>query len=139
MSTSKQIVDVIYSVIAENNLSRALPVLDEHIALYISEGVPFGGVYQGRSGFLTMMSNLYSVWDRLRLSPLTYFIPEMGLLASTLVITGRMEGYSSKSDELTVLPFLHHWTLADEKITELRAFHWDIDPLLHQHQFGKKG
>lgn len=136
MSTSKQIVDLIYSMVTENNLSRALPVLDEHIALYISENVPFGGVYHGRSGFLTMISKLYSVWDQLQLSSLTYFIPEMGLQESTVVITGRIEGYPLKSNELTALPFLHHWTLADEKITELRAFHWDVDPLLHQLQFG---
>ena len=130
MGTSKQIVDVFYSVITDNNLSRALPVLDEHIILHILGNVPFGGEYEGRSGFLNMMSNLYDLWESLRLGSLTYFIPENNPAPNTVMTAGNLEGYLHIGDELIVLPFIHHWTLANEKITELKAFHWDVNPLL---------
>lgn len=124
MSTSKQLVEVIYSIVTDNNLSRALPVLDEHIVIHISRDVSFGGEYQGRSGFLAMMSNLYNLWERVRLDSLTYYIPENNLTPTTIITTGNLEGGLLISDELTVLPFIHHWTVENEKITELRAFHW---------------
>ena len=134
MADPKQIIRDVYSVFADNNLSRILPVLDEKIVLYISGYGPTDRAYQGRSGFLTMMSELYTICENLRVNSLVYFIPDDEQQQESIVTTGCFEGILIIDNELATLPFVHTWKVKAEKVVELRAFYWDFTKLLYRLQ-----
>jgi hypothetical protein len=138
MAYPKQIIRDVYSVFADNNLSRILPVLDEKIVLYISGYGPTGREYQGRSGFLTMMSELYTICENLRVDSLVYFTPDDDQQQELIITTGFFEGILIIDNELATLPFVHTWQVKAEKVVELRAFYWDFAKLLYRLQPGVK-
>ncbi|UFH56294.1 nuclear transport factor 2 family protein [Spirosoma sp. KNUC1025] len=130
MATTKQIIDLVYSTITDSNLSRVLPVLDEQIVLHIPDNVPFGGEYHGRGGFLALMSNVYKLYESIQLSSLIFFAPDdASLLEKSIVVTGKLEGKLHISDEPITVSFIHYWLLSQEKVVELRVFHWDTERL----------
>jgi hypothetical protein len=133
MTDPKQIVENVYTVFADNNLSRILPVLDENITLYVLGYGPTGLEYQGRSGFLSMMSELYTICENLRVHSLVYFTPDDDQQES-IVTTGFFEGILLIDNEPAVLPFVHSWQVKAEKVVELRAFYWDSAKLLYRLQ-----
>ena len=139
MATSKQIIDVVYSLFTDNNLSRVLPVLDEQVVLYIPEHLPFGGEYHGRSGFLGLMSAVYTLWDSLSVTSPVYFLHESDSSADAIIVTGTFEGMLHNDNEPIALPFIHYWLLKDQKVIGLRAFYWDSAALLDRLQSKKKG
>jgi|GEM_PF-2458801 len=134
MANPKQIIEAVYSVFADNNLSRILPVLDEKIVLYISESGSTGHEYQGRSGFLTMMSELYAICENLRIHSLVFFTPDDEQQPGAIVTTGFFEGILLLDNEIAILPFVHSWQVKAEKVVELRAFYWDSANLFHRLQ-----
>ena len=135
MADPKQIIKDVYSVFEDNNLSRILPVLDEKIALYISGYGSAAREYQGRSGFLTMMSELYTICENLRIHSLVYFISD-DKQQESIITTGFFEGILFIDNELAVLPFVHLWQVKAGKVVELKAFYWDFAKLLHRLQLG---
>ncbi|SFC02257.1 nuclear transport factor 2 family protein [Spirosoma endophyticum] len=132
MAIPKQIIEVVYGVFADNNLSRILPVLDEKIVLYISEYGPAGSEYHGRSGFLNMMSGLYTICENLSVNSLVYFTADNDHPQDAIVTTGFFEGKLLIDNEVAILPFIHYWQLKDDRVVELRAFNWDSTKLLHR-------
>ena len=139
MPTAKTIIELIYGVVADNNLSRILPVLDEHIVLYIAGYGPRTGEYHGRSGFLTMMAGVYQLCENLSVNSLAYFIPEKDRSPEAIIATGVFEGILLADNKSAVLPFLHYWQLKDEKVVELRAFNWASAELISRIRQEKKG
>lgn len=139
MATPKHIIEVVYGVFSDNNLSRILPVLDEKIVLYLSEYGPAGSEYHGRSGFLTMMSSLYTICENLSINSLVYFIPENEHQQNAIVTTGFFEGKLLVDNEFAVLPFVHYWQVEDDRLVELRAFTWDSANLLSRIRQEKDG
>ncbi|GAB4041524.1 nuclear transport factor 2 family protein [Spirosoma jeollabukense] len=139
MAIPKHLIDVVYSVFSDNNLSRILPVLDEKIVLYISENGPTGSEYHGRSGFLTMMSRLYTVCENLSVNSLVYFLPENDAQQNAIITTGFFEGKLLADNEPAVVPFIHCWQIKDDRVIELRAFSWDSAKLLNRLQQANKG
>ncbi|KAA6438523.1 hypothetical protein FEM33_17715 [Dyadobacter flavalbus] len=133
MADPKQIVENVYSVFTDNNLSRILPLLDEKIAIYIVGHGPTDREYQGRSGFLTMMSQLYTICENLRVHSLIYFTPEDDQQDS-IITTGLFEGILRIDNEPSVLPFVHSWQIKAEKVVELRVFYWNSAKLLYRLQ-----
>ncbi|RYC71797.1 nuclear transport factor 2 family protein [Spirosoma sordidisoli] len=129
MPTSRQLIEVVYSVATDSNLSRILPILDEDIVLYMPDYMSIGGEYHGRRGFLTLMSRVYKRWERIELSALVFFIPDHDPLSNAVVTTGLFSGTLLPDSEPVSLPFLHYWQLKDEKIIALRAFSWHSAPL----------
>ncbi|MBD2757254.1 nuclear transport factor 2 family protein [Spirosoma validum] len=134
MANPKPIIEVVYGVFADNNLSRILPVLDEKIVLYSSEYGPAGLEYHGRSGFITMMSRLYAICENLSVNSLVYYSPDDDQLQDTIITTGFFKGKLLIDNELAVLPFVHYWQLKDNRVLRLRAFSWDSAKLLNRLQ-----
>lgn len=139
MAIPRQLIEVVYGVFSDNNLSRILPVLDEKIVLYISENGPAGAEYHGRSGFLAMMSSLYKICENLSVNSLVYFIPDNEHQQNAIVTTGFFEGKLLVDNELAVLPFVHYWQVKDDRVAELRAFSWDAANLLNRLQHAHRG
>ncbi|GAB3800045.1 hypothetical protein GCM10028819_24570 [Spirosoma humi] len=140
MANPKPIIEVVYGVFADYNLSRILPVLDEKIVLYNSEYGPGGREYYGRSGFLTMMSDLYAICENPSVNSLVYFTPDNDQWPpDTIVTTGFFEGTLLIDNELASLPFVHYWQIKKERIVELRTFSWNSAKLLNRLQRTTKG
>ncbi|MVM41811.1 hypothetical protein GO730_35960 [Spirosoma sp. HMF3257] len=139
MANPKQIIEVVYSVFADNNLSRILPLLDEEIVLYSSDYGPTGSEYHGRSGFLTLMSRLYTICENLSVQSLIYFTPDDDQHQDLIMTTGFFEGKLMVDNELAIMPFVHAWKVKAERVVELRAFYWDSAKLLNRIQQGNNG
>lgn len=138
MFTSRSIIDIVYGVFADNNLSRILPVLDEKIVFRISEYGPADGEYHGRSGFLTMMSSIYKRCENLSVNSLVYFMPDSDQPQDVLITTGVFAGKLLIDNEPVVLPFLHYWQVKNDKVVELRAFNWNSTNLFDRLQQDEK-
>lgn len=138
MATSRDIIDVVYGVITDSNISRILPMLDEQLVVYISGDMPFGGEYMGRSGFLTLMSKVYKVWENVSIRSLVYYMPDGQPSPYSLVATGSIEGKLIATNELSVVPFIHYWEVNDDRIRVLRAFNWNTSVLFDRLQQEKK-
>ncbi|QMW04863.1 nuclear transport factor 2 family protein [Spirosoma foliorum] len=139
MANPKQLIDIAYSVFADNNLSRILPVLDEKIVLYIAQYGPTGREYQGRSGFLAMMSELYTICEDLRVHSLIDFTPDDDQHPDSIITTGFFEGKLLIDNEPFSLPFVHTWYVKADRVVELRAFYWDSAQLFYRIQQGVNG
>ena len=139
MATPKHIIEVVYGVFADNNLSRILPVLDEKIVLYTAEYGPDGREYHGRSGFLTMMSRLYKICENISVKSLVYFMSDTDHPPDTIITSGFFEGKLLIDNELAILPFIHYWQVKDDRIVELRAFNWNSAELRNRLQQANKG
>ncbi len=139
MAIPKQLIEVVYGIFSDNNLSRILPVLDEKIVLYISENGPAGSEYHGRSGFLAIMSSLYKICENLSVNSLVYFLPENDARQNAVITTGYFEGKLLADNESAVLPFIHYWQIKDNRVVELRTFSWDSASLLNRLQHAHKG
>ncbi|QDK81895.1 nuclear transport factor 2 family protein [Spirosoma sp. KCTC 42546] len=139
MAIPRHLIEVVYGVFSDNNLSRILPVLDEKIVLYIAENGPAGNEYHGRSGFLTMMSSLYTICENLSVHSLVYFMPENDPQQNAVITTGFFEGKLLADNEPAVVPFVHCWQIKDDRVVELRAFSWDSAKLLNRLQQANRG
>jgi hypothetical protein len=131
MASSTHTVQLIYTMLAEGNLSRILPLLDEHMAIHLPERTVFGGVYHGRNGFLALMSNVFQVTDSLSWGPLTHFTPAADAPddapEDAVVTTGTVAITLPGKAAAGIFPFCHYWLLQNEKVIVFRAFQWDTD------------
>jgi hypothetical protein len=130
MASSTQLIQLIYAMLAEGNLSQTLPLMDEQVSIQISESLDCGEVYHGRSGFFYLLSSVYESADTLVWEPLTYFTPAGDSPDEAIVAVGALRSTLAGKEAAFVRPFMHHWLLQNEKVTGLRAFHPDANMVL---------
>jgi ketosteroid isomerase-like protein len=129
MSTSKQIIEGIYHRIQENNLSKVLPLLDEHVQIHVPESLPFGGIYHGRAGYIKLFSAITETWASLRTDSIEYYTRD-GAPEEVVVATGELMAQLQRNNAPYAMPFMNHWRLKGGKVVELTVFYWDTAMLL---------
>ncbi|MFD1142395.1 nuclear transport factor 2 family protein [Larkinella insperata] len=129
MASSKHLIEEIYDHIARGNLSKVLPVLDEHIRVYVPESLPFGGAYLGRDGYVSMLSKAMQTWQTPIVRPQHYYLPE-NASDDLLIVSGEFEVTLPGAEATSVFPFVDQWRVRDRTIVELRIFYWDTARLL---------
>ncbi|GAB3879180.1 hypothetical protein GCM10028824_42210 [Hymenobacter segetis] len=129
MPNSKQIIEGIYRHIQENNLSKVLPLLDEHVQIHVPESLPFGGIYHGRAGYISLFSAITQTWASLQTESIQYYtrndVPD-----DVVVATGELRAQLQRNNAPYAMPFMNHWHLKDGKVIELTVFYWDTALLL---------
>lgn len=129
MERNKQIVQELYENMSAGNLSKVLPVLDEHLKIRVPKLLPFGGEFLGREGFIAMVSKISQTWEYLKLKYLHYYLPE-GNNEEQLLVQGKMEGKAFKADAPYTFQFINQWRLKDHRIIEHSVFFDDTIELL---------
>ena len=129
MSNNKQIIEGLYQNMSERNLSKVLPVLDEHLKIWVPESLPFGGEFLGRAGFIAMVSKLNQIWENLQIIYLHYYLPEE-INADQILVQGKMEGKAFQADESYTFHFINQWRLKENRIIEHSVFFEDTFELL---------
>ena len=129
MSNNKQIIEGLYQNMSEHNLSKVLPVLDEHIKVWLPESLPFGGEFLGREGFISMVAKINQVWEKLRIIYLHYYLPEASD-GDQILVHGKMEGKAFQADGPYTFHFINQWQLKNNRIIGHRVFFDDTLTLL---------
>lgn len=129
MKNNKQIIEGLYQNMSERNISKVLPVLDEHLKIWVPKSLPFGGEFLGREGFIAMVSKLNHIWENLKISYLHYYLPEE-INADQILVQGKMEGKAFQADESYTFHFINQWRLKENRIIEHSVFFEDTSALL---------
>ncbi|MGI4870882.1 MAG: nuclear transport factor 2 family protein [Janthinobacterium lividum] len=129
MPSSKQIIEGIYNLIRQNNLSKVLPLLDEHVQIHVPESLPFGGIYHGRAGYISLFSAITQTWASLSTESIQYYTRD-GAPEEVVVATGELTAQLQRNNAPYAMPFMNHWRLHDGKVTALTVFYWDTAMLL---------
>lgn len=130
MTSSKHLIEGIYDHLAKGNVSKVLPVLDEHIRVYIPESLPFGGTFYGRAGYVSMLSKAMQTWQTMVIRPQCYFMPE-DASDETLIVTGEFEAVLPETAAHCSFQIINQWRVRNRHVIELRLFCWDTAQLLH--------
>jgi ketosteroid isomerase-like protein len=125
MPLSVQAVQALYADFAQGNLSKIIAVLNEHTSIHVPDSLPHGGVYQGRDGFIALMTAANATWATLRVIPDTAVGSD-----EEVVMTGVLTGKASAAAEGIRLPFIHLWKMPAGVITEIWLYSWDTAALL---------
>ncbi|QHV99376.1 nuclear transport factor 2 family protein [Spirosoma endbachense] len=129
MASPKQVVEKIYEDISRSNLSSVLPILDEHITIYMASSLPDGGEFHGRDGFMSMIARRFQLWERFEKTSFQYFLSESES-DNGVVVTGNLTGKLLTVSESIIMPFVDQWRLRDGKVIEYRVFYWDAIRLM---------
>ncbi len=129
MMNNKQIIEGLYQNMFERNISKVLPVLDEHIKIWVPKSLPFGGEFLGREGFIAMVSKLNQIWEDLKVLYLHYYLPETTGTDHVLV-HGKLEGKVFQAEESYTFHFISQWLLKENRIIEHSVFFEDTSELL---------
>jgi ketosteroid isomerase-like protein len=125
MPLSVQTVQALYADFAQGNLSKILAVLNAHTLIHVPGTLPYGGVYQGRDGFIALMTAANATWTSLRLIPATAVGTE-----EEVVMSGVFTGQAAAAAGAIRLPFVHQWKMPAGVITEIWLYSWDTAALL---------
>ena len=126
MPLSVQTVQALYVDFAQGNLSKILAVIDEHTTLHTAVSLPYGGVYQGRDGFIALMTAANDTWASLQMIPGTAIGSD-----EEMVMTGEFVGKAPTAAGPIRLPFVHLWKMPAGVVTEIWLYSWDTAALLN--------
>ena len=129
MANNRQLIQELYQDLIDRNISKVLPVLDEHIQIKLPESLPFGGTFQGREGFIAFVTKMSQVWESLHIKRLDYYMPE-DALEDTLIVLGEVEGKGEQKESVYTSRFVNYWQFENKRITSLHIFLWDTVGLL---------
>ncbi|NUB45826.1 nuclear transport factor 2 family protein [Fertoebacter nigrum] len=107
-----------FSVIAET--------LDADCVLHQPASLPYGGEWRGPEGFRAWMEAFGRVWSHLEVRDPQFFPsgPDVILSRSHVFATARATG------KLIDWPLLQFFRIRNDRIAELRPFHWDTATML---------
>lgn len=130
MKSPIQVVSTIYEAFRESNMSKGLLYIDQDFFVNIPEFLPFGGLYQGRHGFISMLRGVFRFWYQVELVSVIYFIPDERSEKDAhefIVAQGDMKGIAHKGKKTAKISFLHYWHIKNEKAISLRSSFWSDD------------
>ncbi|RJG03161.1 nuclear transport factor 2 family protein [Noviherbaspirillum sedimenti] len=112
-----------FAVAAMSNDRVALEsLLHPEFTIHEAENLPYGGVYRGVDGWLTLFGRVNSTWADLAIEPLLLIGEANGdEFGWQMKMRGRSVA-TGKQFETTVF---EHWSFRDGKISEVRPYYWD--------------
>lgn len=125
MALTAQTVQTLYADLSQGNLSRILSIIDSNTVIYKPDSLPYGGVYKGRDGLISLMTAVNQTWASMQVIPASVIASE-----KEIVVTGECIGKTRKTAKEVSIPFVHLWKLLPGLVTEIRLFYWDTAHML---------
>lgn len=125
MPLSVQSVQALYADFAQGNLSAIFAVLSPNTKIYKPDSLPHGGVYQGRDGFISLMTSMNNTWDSIQIVPESFLASDEGIVA-----TGECIGKKSNRADTIRFPFVHFWKIQLGVVVEIWLYYWDTAAII---------
>ena len=125
MSLTAQTVQTLYTDISQGNLSRILSVIDQNTVIYKPDSLPYGGVYKGRDGLISLMTAVNQTWASMQVIPTSVINSDR-----EIVITGQCIGKAWTTAKEIRFPFVHLWKLLPDLVTEIWLYYWDTAQII---------
>jgi uncharacterized protein len=114
--------ELFYQGLVVGNLAPAEALFDfDRLVMKEPPGLPYGGTYHGKKGFLDGIAAINAVWKRVRFSDLQYCVGsgDIAMVHFTMSAISRATG-----QELS-MPVCEVWRFRDGRATEVSPFYWD--------------
>lgn len=108
-----------YAAFERGDLDAVLADLDPEIEWHQAQGLPHGGLYRGRD---EVRRNVFEPLDAEWWSEFSALPDEILDAGDELVVLGRYRGTAKGTGKRLDVPFVHVWTLRDERATRFRQF-----------------
>jgi uncharacterized protein len=108
-----------YEAFERGDLDAVLADLDPEIEWHQAQGLPHGGLYRGRD---EVRRNVFEPLDAEWWSEFSALPDEILYAGDELVVLGRYRGTAKGTGKRLDVPFVHVWTLRDERATRFRQF-----------------
>jgi uncharacterized protein len=108
-----------YEAFERGDLDAVLADLDPEIEWHQAQGLPHGGLYRGRD---EVRRNVFEPLDAEWWSEFSALPDEILDAGDELVVLGRYRGTAKGTGKRLDVPFVHVWTLRDERATRFRQF-----------------
>jgi ketosteroid isomerase-like protein len=108
-----------YAAFERGDLDAVLADLDPEIEWHQAQGLPHGGLYHGRD---EVRRNVFEPLDAEWWSEFSALPDEILDAGDELVVLGRYRGTAKGTGKRLDVPFVHVWTLRDERATRFRQF-----------------
>jgi uncharacterized protein len=117
--TAVEIVKRSYDAFARGDMDGVLGDMDPDIEWHQAQGLPHGGYYRGLA---EVRRNIFDPldaewWDEFTAAP-----DEFLDAGDHVVVLGRYRGTAKRTGRPLDVPFVHVWTLRDEKAVRFRQF-----------------
>ena len=119
MPSRVEIVERAYEAFARGDLDAVVVDMDESIEWQQAQGLPHGGTYRGLA---EVRANVFDPLDRDWWSEF-WAVPDEFLEAGDeVVVLGRYRGTAKQTAKQLDVPFVHIWSLREEKAWRFRQF-----------------
>jgi len=108
-----------YAAFERGDLDAVLADLDPEIEWHQAQGLPHGGLYHGHD---EVRRNVFEPLDAEWWSEFSALPDEILDAGDELVVLGRYRGTAKGTGKRLDVPFVHVWTLRDERATRFRQF-----------------
>jgi ketosteroid isomerase-like protein len=108
-----------YAAFERGDLDAVLADFDPEIEWHQAQGLPHGGLYHGRD---EVRRNVFEPLDAEWWSEFSALPDEILDAGDELVVLGRYRGTAKGTGKRLDVPFVHVWTLRDERATRFRQF-----------------
>ena len=119
-SANLALVKALYAAIAGNKAESIVSHLSPDFVLTEAEGLPYGGVYKGPSGFMDLWRKLGDWWQDFRPVDFEYLAGE-----GSVAVVIQLEGISRKSGGKFSQKIVELWKIRGDRIVEGTVFYFD--------------
>ena len=117
--TALDLVKRSYVAFAEHDLDRVLADMHPEIEWQQAQGLPHGGTYRGLPA---VRANIFDPLDRDWWDGFTADPDEFLDAGDQVVVLGRYRGRAKQTGKQLDVPFVHIWTVRDDKAIRFRQF-----------------
>jgi ketosteroid isomerase-like protein len=117
--TAVEIVKRSYDAFARGDMDGVLGDMDPDIEWHQAQGLPHGGYYRGLD---EVRRNIFDPLDAEWWDEFTAVPDEFLDAGEHVVVLGRYRGKAKQTGRPLDVPFVHVWTLRDEKAVRFRQF-----------------
>ncbi|HEY2072247.1 MAG TPA: nuclear transport factor 2 family protein [Gaiellaceae bacterium] len=108
-----------YAAFERDDLDAVLADMHPDIEWHQAQGLPHGGLYRGVD---EVRRNIFEPLDEAWWSEFTATPDEFLDAGSEIVVFGRYRGIAKGTGKALDVPFVHVWTVAEEKAVRFRQF-----------------
>ena len=117
--TALDLVKRSYAAFAEHDLDRVLADMHPEIEWQQAQGLPHGGTYRGLP---EVRANIFDPLDRDWWDGFTADPDEFLDAGDQVVVLGRYRGRAKQTGKQLDVPFVHIWTVRDDRAIRFRQF-----------------
>lgn len=129
MRGNRQTVEEVFAAFSAGEIERAeemlLAACADDVTVYEPANGPFGGIYQGRDAFRSLMARIHKVFDMSRVV-LEHVVSDGDVVVARVLVTDALPSGSSQREAMAC----EWYQFRDGEIVELRPFAW-VSPV-HQ-------